>query len=44
MAKKALYGDNTYRERTRKKIKRHKKNLNKHEKRQKKKKYRGQGR
>jgi len=44
MAKKGLYGVNTYRERTRKKIGRHKKNLNKQEKRQRKKKYRGQGR
>ena len=44
MAKQGLYGVNTYRERTRKKVERHKKNLNKHEKRQKKKKYRGQGR
>ena len=42
MAKKALYGVNTYRERTRNKIKRHKKNLNKHEKRMGK--YRGKGR
>ena len=38
------YGVNNYRERTRKKVGRHKKNLNKQEKRQKKKKYRGQGR
>jgi len=44
MAKKGLYGVNTYRERSKKKIKRHKKNLNKHEKRQRKRKYRGQGR
>ena len=44
MSKKGLYGVNTYRERSKKKIKRHKKNLNKQEKRQKKKKYRGQGR
>ena len=44
MAKKGLYGVNNYRGGTRKKIKRHKKNLNKQEKRQKKKKYRGQGR
>jgi len=44
MAKKGLYGVNTYRERTRKKIGRHKKNLNKQEKRQKKRKYRAQGR
>ena len=44
MAKKGLYGVNTYRERTRKKLGRHKKNLNIQEKRQKKKKYRGQGR
>jgi len=44
MSKQGLYGINTYRERTRKKIGRHKKNLNKQEKRQGKKKYRGQGR
>ena len=43
MAKKGLYGVNTYRERTRKKIGRHKKRLNKHEKRSYKK-NRGQGR
>ena len=36
MAKKGLYGVNTYRERTKRKIGRHKKRLNKHEKRQKK--------
>ena len=36
MAKKGLYGVNTYRERTKRKIGRHKKNLNKSEKRQKK--------
>jgi|TARA_R110000823_G_scaffold309324_1_gene433438 hypothetical protein len=42
MAKKGLYGVNTYRERTRKKIGRHKKRLNKREKPHKK--YRGQGR
>ena len=34
MAKKGLYGVNTYRERTKKKIGRHKKRLNKQEKRQ----------
>ena len=44
MAKKGTFGVNTYRERSKKKIGRHKKNLNKQEKRQKKKKYRGQGR
>ena len=44
MAKQGLYGVNTYRERTRKKVGRHKKNPNKQEKRQRKKKYRGQGR
>jgi hypothetical protein len=33
MAKKGMFGVNTYRERTRKKIKRHKKRMNKHEKR-----------
>jgi len=44
VVKKVLYGVNTYRERTRKKTGRHKKNLNKQEKRQKKRKYRGQGR
>ena len=44
MSKKGLYGVNTYRERSKKKIGRHKKNLNKQEKRQRKKKYRGQGR
>ena len=36
MAKKGLYGVNTYRERTKRKIGRHKKRLNKQEKRQKK--------
>jgi hypothetical protein len=36
MVKKVLYGVNTYRERTKRKIKRHKKRLNKQEKRQKK--------
>jgi len=35
MAKKGLYGVNTYRERTKRKIGRHKKRLNKQEKRQK---------
>ena len=44
MSKKGLYGVNTYRERSKKKIGRHKKNLNKQEKRQRKKKYRSQGR
>ncbi len=44
MSKKGLYGVNTYRERSKKKIGRHKKNLNKQEKRQRKRKYRGQGR
>ena len=44
MAKQGLYGVNNYRERTRKKTGRHKKNLNKQEKRQRKKKQRGQGR
>ena len=34
MAKKGLYGVNTYRERTKRKIGRHKKRLNKQEKRQ----------
>ena len=33
MARKGLYGVNTYRERTRKKLRRHKKRLNKAEKR-----------
>ena len=33
MAKKGMFGVNTYRERTRKKIRRHKKRMNKHEKR-----------
>jgi len=33
MAKKGMFGVNTYRERTRKKIGRHKKNMNKSEKR-----------
>ena len=42
MAKKGLYGVNTYRERSKKKIGRHKKNLNKSQKPYKK--YRGQGR
>ena len=42
MAKKGTFGVNTYRERSKKKIGRHKKNLNKKEKRHKK--YRGQGR
>ena len=42
MSKKGLYGVNTYRERSRKKIGRHKKNLNKSQKPYKK--YRGQGR
>ena len=42
MGKKGAYGDNTYRERTRKKIGRHKKRMNKHEKRGYKK-NRGQG-
>ena len=42
MAKKGLYGVNTYRERTKRKIGRHKKRLNKKEKPYKK--YRGQGR
>ena len=44
MSKKGLYGVNTYRERSKKKIGRHKKNLNKQEKRQRKRKYRNQGR
>ena len=44
MSKKGLYGVNTYREGSKKKIGRHKKRLNKQEKRQRKKKYRGQGR
>ena len=43
MAKKGLYGVNTYRERNRKKIGRHKKNMNKSEKRNYKP-YVGQGR
>ena len=43
MAKKGLYGVNTYRERTRKKIGCHKKRMNKHEKRSFKP-YRAQGR
>ena len=43
MAKKGLYGVNTYRERTRKKIGRHKKRMTKHEKRSFKP-YRAQGR
>jgi len=34
MAKKGLYGVNAYRERTKRKIGRHKKRLNKQEKRQ----------
>tara|TARA_Y100001951_G_scaffold11692_1_gene7510 strand:- start:17 stop:145 length:129 start_codon:yes stop_codon:yes gene_type:complete len=42
MAKKGTYGVNTYRERTRKKIGRHTKRLNKSQKPYKK--YRGQGR
>jgi len=42
MAKKGIYGVNLYRERSRKKIGRHKKNLNKRDKPYKK--YRGQGR
>ena len=42
MSKKGLYGVNTYRERSKKKIGRHKKRLNKGEKPHKK--YRGQGR
>ena len=41
MAKKGLYGVNNYRERTKRKIGRHKKSLNKREKPYKK--YRGQG-
>ena len=41
MAKKGTFGVNTYRERSKKKIGRHKKNLNKTEKTHKK--YRGQG-
>ena len=41
MSKKGLYGVNTYRERSKKKIGRHKKRLNKREKPYKK--YRGQG-
>ncbi len=41
--KKSTFGVNTYRERSRKKIGRHKKNMNKHEKRGFKY-YRGQGR
>ena len=41
--KKSLFGVNTYRERSRKKIGRHKKNMNKQEKKNYKK-YRGQGR
>ena len=43
MAKKGLYGVNNYRERTRKKIGRHKKNMNKSQKRSYKP-YVGQGR
>ena len=43
MAKKGLYGVNNYHERSKKKIGRHKKRLNKHEKLSYKK-YRGQGR
>jgi len=42
MAKKGLYGVNTYRHRSKKKIGRHKKNLNKSQKPYKK--YHGQGR
>ena len=42
MAKKGTFGVNTYRERSKKKIGRHKKRLNKSEKPHKK--YRGQGR
>jgi len=42
MAKKGTFGVNTYHKRTRKKIGRHKKNLNKGQKPYKK--YRGQGR
>tara|TARA_R110002020_G_scaffold8679_1_gene35295 strand:+ start:334 stop:462 length:129 start_codon:yes stop_codon:yes gene_type:complete len=42
MAKKGMFGVNTYRDRSRKKVGRHKKNLNKREKPYKK--YRGQGR
>ena len=44
MAKKGLYGVNTYREITKKKIGRHKKRLNKHEKRQQKKRKKGKRR
>jgi len=43
MAKKALFGVNTYVETSKKKIGRHKKNMNKQEKKNYKK-YRGQGR
>ena len=45
MAKKGTFGVNTYRERTKRKIGRHKKRLNKSEKRNKKlTRYKGQGR
>ena len=43
MGKKSTFGVNTYRERSRKKIGRHKKRMNKHEKKNYKS-YRGQGR